>query len=531
MAMPTNPLLSSITIFLVLLNLASASKDSLSFSYNGIDEDDKTDLIFQGDAQMVPVDVVQLTNDDQNSVGRVLYSTEMHLWEKSSAHKLANFETHFSISLAQGSGTPADGLAFFLAPVDTTIPPGAVGNGGLLGLFGPNNAINPTAFQVVAVEFDTYTNDQWDPGYVHIGIDVNSIQSVNTVSWDRREGEILNVVVTYTASTQTLAVVASYRDGQKYQLSSKIDLGEVLPEYVRVGFSAATGGEFQLHTLHSWSFTSALDRNITNNNHNTMVMPTIPLLSSITIFLMLLNLASASKDSLSFSFNDFQQEANSNLILQGDAQILPNVLQLTRTDDNYGNSIGRVLYLAEMHLWEKSSAHKLANFETHFSFSLGEGSGQPADGLAFFLAPVDTTIQPGSVGNGGLLGLFELANALNTSANQVVAVEFDTYTNDWDPSYIHVGIDVNSIQSVNTVNWDRRDGEILNVVVTYTASTKTLAVVANYPDGQKYQLSSQIDLGKVLPEYVRVGLSAATGQEFQAHTLHSWSFTSALVKP
>ncbi|MED6148610.1 hypothetical protein PIB30_054738 [Stylosanthes scabra] len=259
MAMKTIPLLSSITIFLMLLNLASASINLLSFNFNGFNENDKTKLILQGDAQIVP-NVIQLTNTDQNSVGRALYLPEtVHLWEKSSAHKLANFQTRFSFSLSQGSGTPADGLAFFLAPVDTTIPPGAVGNGGLLGLFGPDNAQNPSANQVVAVEFDTYTNDQWDPSYgSHIGIDVNSIQSVNTVSWDRRDGEIVNVVVTYTAFTQTLAVEASYPDGQKYQLSSQIDLGKVLPEYVRVGFSAATGGEFQAHTLHSWSFTSTL---------------------------------------------------------------------------------------------------------------------------------------------------------------------------------------------------------------------------------------------------------------------------------
>ncbi|MED6180125.1 hypothetical protein PIB30_007282 [Stylosanthes scabra] len=262
-----------------------------------------------------------------------------------------------------------------------------------------------------------------------------------------------------------------------------------------------------------------------------MAKPTLPLLSFIAIFLMLLNLTT-SQDSLSFSFNNFQKENERNLILQGDAHIEPKLLQLTKTDDNNNeNSVGRVLYLAQVHLSEKST-NKLANFQVQFSFFLKSSpdSSQPADGLAFFMAPVDTTIPPGSTG--GLLGLFEPANALNASANKVVAVEFDTFydisSNAWDPSYTHIGIDVNSIKSVKTVMWDRRDGEILDVVVTYTASSRTLAVGASYHDGQKYEVSHEVDFGKELPEYVRVGFSGATGQEFQSHTLHSWSFTSVL---
>ncbi|XP_057733682.1 mannose-specific lectin CML-2-like [Arachis stenosperma] len=261
-----------------------------------------------------------------------------------------------------------------------------------------------------------------------------------------------------------------------------------------------------------------------------MAKQTLSLFSSIAIFLALLNLAT-SQDSLSFSFNNFEQEAERNLILQGDAHIDPNVLQLTRTDSNE-ISVGRALYLAQVHLSDKST-NRLANLQIQFSFSLkSRGSSQPADGLAFFLAPADTTIPPGS--NGGLLGLFEPANALNASANKVIAVEFDTFfdrsSNAWDPSYTHIGIDVNSIKSAKTVRWDRRDDQILNVLVTYTASSRTLAVSATYPDGKKYELSHEVDLAeKLTAEYVRVGFSAATGQQFQSHTLHSWSFTSVLL--
>ncbi|KAF2285310.1 hypothetical protein GH714_042352 [Hevea brasiliensis] len=74
------------------------------------------------------------------------------------------------------------------------------------------------------------------------------------------------------------------------------------------------------------------------------------------------------------------------------------------------------------------------------------------DGLTFFLAPLESEIPPKAVG--GYLALFSPETALNASkANQIVAVEFDSYSNPWDPSYDHVGINVNSIFSVAEVMW------------------------------------------------------------------------------
>ena len=41
-------------------------------------------------------------------------------------------------------------------------------------------------------------------------------------------------------------------------------------------------------------------------------------------------------------------------------------------------------------------------------------------------------------------------------------------------------------------------------------------------------LSHQIDLTKVLPEWVTIGFSAATSQYIERHTLLSWEFNSSL---
>ncbi|XP_057735780.1 mannose/glucose-specific lectin-like [Arachis stenosperma] len=253
----------------------------------------------------------------------------------------------------------------------------------------------------------------------------------------------------------------------------------------------------------------------------------------IAIFLTLLNSAT-STDSLSFSFINFAPDER-NLILQGDAEISAdnNVLKLTKTNATghpLPYTVGRVLHTAQVRLWEQST-NRLASFETQFSFYLTGPSGSAADGIAFFIAPSDTTIPAGSAG--GTLGLFDPETALNTSANQVLAVEFDTFvdhnSNKWDPYYRHIGIDVNSIKSSAVTYWSRRDNQVLNVLINYNPNTKTLTVVATYPDGQRFELSHVVDLRTVLPEWVRVGFSAASGQLYETHNLASWSFTSSLL--
>ena len=42
-------------------------------------------------------------------------------------------------------------------------------------------------------------------------------------------------------------------------LSYHIDLSKVLPEWVTIGFSAATGMNVERHTVLSWEFNSSLD--------------------------------------------------------------------------------------------------------------------------------------------------------------------------------------------------------------------------------------------------------------------------------
>ncbi|CAJ1977059.1 unnamed protein product [Sphenostylis stenocarpa] len=77
--------------------------------------------------------VIQLTKLDSNgnpvtgSVGRVLYSAPLRLWESSTV--VSTFETTFTFQISTPYTTPlADGFALFLAPYDTVIPPNSGGN-------------------------------------------------------------------------------------------------------------------------------------------------------------------------------------------------------------------------------------------------------------------------------------------------------------------------------------------------------------------------------------------------------------------
>ncbi|KAJ8444781.1 LOW QUALITY PROTEIN: hypothetical protein Cgig2_011743 [Carnegiea gigantea] len=88
-----------------------------------------------------------------------------------------------------------------------------------------NASVNP----FVAVEFDSFQNP-WDSSRERLGINVNS------------------------------AILPFWHI---------IDLKDVLPEKVKVGFSAATGRSAEIHNILSWSFNSTLeDTNSANNNTN-----------------------------------------------------------------------------------------------------------------------------------------------------------------------------------------------------------------------------------------------------------------------
>ncbi|KAI9195573.1 hypothetical protein LWI28_016231 [Acer negundo] len=150
----------------------------------------------------------------------------MHLWDAGTG-QIADFTTHFSfnISLLRPGSWIGDGLAFFLSPKGSQVPEHA--EGGCLALItNCSDFKEPKNPMIVAVEFDTFLNEGWDPSDNHVGININSIQSVTNLTWDT-----------------------------------------ILPEWVSVGFSSATGDGVELHYILSWEFNSTqLISDQTSNN-------------------------------------------------------------------------------------------------------------------------------------------------------------------------------------------------------------------------------------------------------------------------
>ncbi|KAK3016246.1 hypothetical protein RJ639_006077 [Escallonia herrerae] len=238
----------------------------LAFNFTGFAPNDGKRISYE---RAYPADgTIQLVTNqnDLNTaarVGRATYMNPMHLWDKASRN-LTDFTTYFSFTInSQGSTTYGDGLTFFLAPAGSRLPI-KPRKGGSLAL--TNQPLNSTGNRFVAVEFDIFHDQGWDPEHEHVGIDINSLQSATNVTWwitdSILEGRRNEAWVSYNSSSTNISVVfTGFRNNATvYQsLSYIVDLRDYLPDQVTFGFSAATGKKATaVHRIHAWSFSSTL---------------------------------------------------------------------------------------------------------------------------------------------------------------------------------------------------------------------------------------------------------------------------------
>jgi hypothetical protein len=234
-----------------------------------------TDILYLGDA--VPsVGAIEMINKYRYvcRVGWAIYAKRVPLWD-SDTRKLTNFTSHYSFTInTQGAPHYASGLAFFLAPAGFEIPPNS--SGGFLGLFNTTTSTESTDSsrnQIVLVEFDSFPNPEWDPPVEHVGINTNSIASAIYTPWNAslHSGDTADVWITYNASTKNLSVSWKYQTTsntwENTSLFYEIDLREILPEWVTVGFSAATSQYGERVKIQSWEFSSSLDIKEKNGNN------------------------------------------------------------------------------------------------------------------------------------------------------------------------------------------------------------------------------------------------------------------------
>ncbi|KAJ7552997.1 hypothetical protein O6H91_06G080100 [Diphasiastrum complanatum] len=203
----------------------------------------------------------------KSSVGRALYNRPFKLWSTNSTNdtQLASFSTSFTFSIRNLSVSYGDGLTFLMT--SGISPPPAGSAGGWLGLVTAATNGNYTN-RVVAVEFDTYLNDDPKTNFSdiddnHVGIDVNDIISQKSVSLYSigvylKSGDPIKAWIDYDGTAMRLDVYVSYnttKPSTQPLLSYNIDLSQYLLQDMYVGFSGATGSYVELHSLLSWSFT------------------------------------------------------------------------------------------------------------------------------------------------------------------------------------------------------------------------------------------------------------------------------------
>ncbi|CAO1940185.1 unnamed protein product [Urochloa humidicola] len=239
--------------------------------------------------------------------------------------------------------------------------------------------------------------------------------------------------------------------------------------------------------------------------------------------------------SFSFDFSNASSYEAGDLRLEGNATVLRNKVDLScDSRGSISNCAGRMSYNHSVPFYDNTT---LASFNTSFTFVIVAnkdtvGNKKPGDGMAFFLSGYPSSMPPDS--DGGSLGL---RSAPSATTPQFVAIEFDTYKNTFDPSDNHMGIDIQSLNSLNYTNLNASLLPSLNGTMTatiqFTNTTKMLVASLrfhDYPNIDPVVVTCVLtDPRSLLPGEVAVGFSATTGDSTELHQILAWSFNSTLA--
>ncbi len=228
-----------------------------------------------------------------------------------------------------------------------------------------------------------------------------------------------------------------------------------------------------------------------------------------------------------FLFEDFRDTSAVKLL--GDAQVNERAVRLTPAKHNKAGAV-----------WFGRKQPVAAGFETEFTFRFTKrgGLGGGADGLAFVIQNKGLGEIAGVGGSAGFLagnGGFDL-NAQGIPES--IAVFFDTYQNEGDPSNNYVGVFNNG--RLGEMRWppprlatsaprlrhvDLKDGRPHRARIVYERPLLSL-----FLDGEMV-LKAPVDLRPVAGAdgSAWVGFTAATGGGWANHELLSWRFQGEVV--
>ncbi|KAG5529885.1 hypothetical protein RHGRI_030305 [Rhododendron griersonianum] len=256
---------------------------------------------------------------------------------------------------------------------------------------------------------------------------------------------------------------------------------------------------------------------------------------------------SARLKTCNITYDDFNT-ANSNIqklhFASNDSTLARGALRVTLESDYnpLTNQSGRMLYNKSFKLWEGRNdnySDRVASFNTSFLVNLDQMSSfaTPGEGLTFVVAP-GLNHPPNSFG--GYLGLTNFTTDGNVS-NQIIAIELDTFKEDFDPDSNHVGLNINSVISKNTTSLTPLGFELIapygthnffNVWVQYDGIKKFIAVYMAQqntsedptpPRPDTPILTSYLDLREVVNQNSYFGFSASTGNSAEFNRVLRWN--------
>ncbi|OMO90858.1 hypothetical protein COLO4_18840 [Corchorus olitorius] len=186
--------------------------------------------------------------------------------------------------------------------------------------------------------------------------------------------------------------------------------------------------------------------------------------------------------------------------------------------------VGRVLFHHPVLAWP-------AYISTTFTVRISPfpNSNDSGDGMTFIIAQDNSNSPPSSYGS--YLGIMDQS----TQGGKVrqLAVELDTYQNEWDPDSNHVGIDTISIispvaaESLDSFGIDLKSGRNIKVKIDYNAWKKNLEISMAYSGDKLVSVLNQsIEMADIVPSSVYVGFTAATGKVQESHQVLDWTFTT-----
>lgn len=237
-------------------------------------------------------------------------------------------------------------------------------------------------------------------------------------------------------------------------------------------------------------------------------------------------------------FGPFDQSYYDIFEVDPPAMISNQVLQITPDSaGNYTltNRSGRVLFDRRFRLWDGA---RVASFNTSFIMNIYrvDNLPTPGEGLAFVVAP-DLEVPQGSAGQ--YLGLTN-STTDGSPGNHLVAIEFDTFKQDFDPDSNHVGLDINSVRSNHTVSLSDfglqlapNGTRFFHVWVQYDGAAKRLAVymvdegtsTPTKPMPGSPLMEVDLDISRVVNQDSYFGFAASTGTYVELNCVLGWNLT------